>query len=182
MTTMISNIPRVLLEEIFLTLPLKSLRAVRLTCKSWNSLTKSESFRNMYISKAATREEEESMMIALMDYNLCFMKVIVDDVDSSIEFIKRKPSFLEEQVKVSRVFHCDGLLLCILEDPSDVVVLNPYLGETRWIKLRYSHSLYGLQRFSYGLGYENKNSCRSVKLLRFLDLCFVINESVLIFS
>ncbi|KAG7574081.1 Galactose oxidase/kelch beta-propeller [Arabidopsis suecica] len=171
MTTMISNLPTVLIEEILIRVPLKSLRAVRLTCKSWNTLSKSRSFSKLYISKTATREEE-SMMIAMMNFDLYSMRVVVDDVDPSIAF-KRKPSFLEEQVNVSQVFHCEGLLLCIFKDNTKVVVWNPYCGETRWIEPRFSHRPRGWDRFSYALGYKDKESCDSFKFLRFIDyFCF----------
>ncbi|XP_019099766.1 PREDICTED: F-box protein At2g38590-like [Camelina sativa] len=172
MTTMISNLPRVLIEEIFCRVPLKSLRAVRLTCKSWNTLSKSRSFRKLYIGKRATREEE-SMMIAMMNFDLHSMRLVVDDVDPSIKF-KRKPSRLfDKQVKISQVFHCEGLLLCIFkDDDSKFVVWNPYSGKTRWIEPRYSHRPKGwdrADRFSYALGYENKKFCSGVKFLRFID-------------
>ncbi|CAL9236054.1 unnamed protein product [Arabidopsis halleri] len=183
MTTMISNLPTVLIEEIFFRVPLKSLRALRLTCKSWNTLSNSRSFRKLYISKTATREEE-SMMIAMMNFDLYLMRVLVDDVDPSKAFkkkrkrrkkkesivFKRKPRFLDEQVKISQVFHCEGLLLCILkEDDTRVVVWNPYLGQTRWIQLRYYYRPHGDDRFVYALGYKDKESCGSFKLLRFID-------------
>ncbi|KAG7638970.1 unnamed protein product [Arabidopsis thaliana] len=179
MTTMISNLPRVLIEEIFFRVPLKSLRAVRLTCKSWNTLSKSRSFRKLYISKRATREEE-SMMIAMMNFDLYSMGVVVDDdVDPSKAFkkkrnkksiaFKRQPIFLDEQVKISQVFHCEGLLLCFLkEDDTRVVVWNPYCGQTRWIQLRYSHRPHK-DRFIYALGYKDKESRGSFQLLRFVD-------------
>ncbi|EFH56014.1 hypothetical protein ARALYDRAFT_482868 [Arabidopsis lyrata subsp. lyrata] len=135
MTTMISNLPTVLIEEIFVRVPLKSLRAVRLTCKSWNTLSKSRSFLKLYISKTATREEE-SMMIAMMNFDLYLMRVVVDDVDPSKAFkkkrkrrkkkesiaFKRKPCFLDEQVKISQVFHCEGLLLCILKEDDTRII------------------------------------------------------------
>ncbi|XP_010512985.1 PREDICTED: F-box protein At2g38590-like [Camelina sativa] len=166
---MISNLPSVLIEEIFCRVPLKSLRAVRLACKSWNTLSKSRSFRKLYIGKKETREEEPTM-IAMMNFDVHLMRLVVDDVNPSIKF-KRKPSRLfDEQVKISQVFHCEGLLLCIFkDDDSKFVVWNPYSGKTRWIEPRYSHRPKGWDRFSYALGYENKKFCSGVKFLRFID-------------
>ncbi|KAG7583119.1 F-box-like domain superfamily [Arabidopsis suecica] len=138
------NLPRDLVEEILSRVPLKSMKTVRLTCKKWDDLSKSQSFTKMHIGQVARVEEH-----------------------------KGKHTCLDEQVKISQVFDCEGLLLCILKDDSRFVVWNPYLGQTRWIKSRYFSSPDEWdQRFCYGLGYVNKESCRSYKLLRFLDYFF----------
>nr|AAD22333.1 hypothetical protein [Arabidopsis thaliana] len=81
-------------------------------------------------------------MILLMDYNLYLISVVVDG-DPYIE--------------------CKDTRL---------VVWNPYWGLTRWIEPRYSHHLIGCARFSYALGYVGNISCRSHKLLRFIDYFF----------
>ncbi|CAH8265185.1 unnamed protein product [Arabidopsis lyrata] len=83
MTTMIYNLPRDLIEDIISRVPLKFMKAVRLTCKSWNDLSKSESFSKMHIGKSTRKGE--SMMIAMMPHNLYLMSGVVDDVDPSIE-------------------------------------------------------------------------------------------------
>ncbi|CAH8265186.1 unnamed protein product [Arabidopsis lyrata] len=169
MTTMISNLPKDLIEEILSRLSWKSMKAVRLTCKSWNNLSKSE----MYIGKST--REGQSMMIAMMPHNLYLMSCVVD-VDPSIEH-KGQLSFLHNQVSISRVFHYEGLILCILKDVTRIVVLNPYLGQTRWIKLRFSHCQQRFDMFSYALGYEHKESCRSFKFLRFIDYFYKAPET-----
>ncbi|CAH8261964.1 unnamed protein product [Arabidopsis lyrata] len=66
-----------------------------------------------------------------------------------------------KQVKIARVFHCDGLLLCITKDDR-LVVWNPCLGENRWIPLRTDYK--GITMFA--LGYQNNKSCHSYKILR----------------
>ncbi|XP_010509178.1 PREDICTED: putative F-box protein At5g41510 [Camelina sativa] len=165
-TTMVSNLLRYLIEEIISWLPLKSMKAVRLTCKSWDDLSKSESFRKKHIGKATRKGE--SMMIAMMPNNLYLMSGFVDEVDPSIEH-KGQISFPSKQVSIDRLFHYEDLILCILKDVTRIVVWNPYLGQTRWINLRFSHRPYIWDSFSYGLGYEDKESCRSLKLLRFVD-------------
>ncbi|KAG7574082.1 F-box domain [Arabidopsis suecica] len=169
MTTMISNLPKDLIEEILSRISWKSMKAVRLTCKSWNNLSKSE----MYIGKST--REGQSMMIAMMPHNLYLMSCVVD-VDPSIEH-KGQLSFLHNQVSISRVFHYEGLILCILKDVTRIVVLNPYLGQTRWIKLRFSHCQQRFDMFSYALGYEHKESCRSFKFLRFIDYFYKAPET-----
>ncbi|CAA7032782.1 unnamed protein product [Microthlaspi erraticum] len=120
--TSMSNLPNELVEEILSRVPLKP---VRLTCRNWNGLCKSQSFRMLHIGRlSAAMKEGETQMIAMIG-------------------------------------------------DSRFLVWNPYLGQTRWIKPRISHS-----SFSYALGYEDKKkgkSCRSVKLLRYKD-CYDYNE------
>ncbi|KAF8083431.1 hypothetical protein N665_0772s0002 [Sinapis alba] len=168
--TKISDLPVNLVEEILSKVPLKSMRAVRLTCKQWDALSKSRSFSKMHIDKLSVVREGESTIIALMENNLYHMKVVlVDNEDPFIE-LKGKLTCQDKQSKISQVFHCDGLLLCVLEDDyTKVIVWNPYWGQTRSIECRYSHLPHGWDRFSYALGYEDKGSCRSYKFLRFID-------------
>ncbi|KAF8083435.1 hypothetical protein N665_0772s0005 [Sinapis alba] len=173
-TTKISDLPVNLVEEILSRVPLKSMRAVRLTCKGWETLSKSRSFSKIHIDKLSAVKESESMIIAMMDYNLYLMKVVL--VGNEDPFVERKGKLtcLDKQIKISEVFHCDGLLLCVLEDDdTKVIVWNPYLGQTRSIEESryYSHRPDGWDRFIYALGYEEKGSCscRSYKFLRFID-------------
>ncbi|ESQ46591.1 hypothetical protein EUTSA_v10000467mg [Eutrema salsugineum] len=166
-----SNLPSELVEEIVSRVPLKSMRAVRLTCKKWNTLSKNQA---RYTSEkrqehAATREGE-SQMIVLKDYNVYLMSVISNgiDTDPSTE-CKGKLTCLNEQVQIYKVFHCEGVLLLVLKDDM-LVVWNPYSGQTRLIVPRYS--CHGQERSSYALGYVNKKNqtCRSHKILRYSDV------------
>ncbi|KAL0695246.1 hypothetical protein Bca4012_062426 [Brassica carinata] len=142
--------------------------ADRSTCKDWDTLSKSRSFSKMHIDRLRAVREGESVMVAMIDYNLYLMKVVL--VDNENPVIERKGK-LNTQIKISNVFHCDGLLLCVLkDDATKVVVWNPYRGQTRSIEFRYyTHRSYRWDRFSYALGYEDKGSCRSYKFLRFID-------------
>ncbi|KAG2303668.1 hypothetical protein Bca52824_032319 [Brassica carinata] len=94
----------------------------------------------MHIDKIRAVREGESMMIAMIDYNLYLMRVVL--VDNEDPFIE-----------------CKG-------DDTKVIIWNPYWGQTRSIESRYSHRPNGWDRFSYALGYEDKGSCRSYKFLR----------------
>ncbi|CAG7864866.1 unnamed protein product, partial [Brassica rapa] len=144
--TKISDLPVNLVEEILYKIPLKSMRTVRLTCKECDTLSKNRSFSKMHIGKLRAVKEGESLMIAMIDYNLYLMKVTL--VDNENPFIECK------------VFHCDGLLLCVLDDDdTKAIVWNPYWCQTR------------RDMFSYALGYEDKGSCPSYKFLRFIDQC-----------
>ncbi|EOA28442.1 hypothetical protein CARUB_v10024649mg [Capsella rubella] len=157
-TAMISNLPKDLLEEILSKLPFNSMKAVCLTCKTWNDLSKTESFAKMHICKAT---------------RCTFVYDDRDDTSQSLsnEQLQHKCQlrFLNNQVSIYRVFHYEGLVLCILKDVTRIVIWNPFLRQTRWIKLRFSHRTDVWDTFRYALGYEVKGSCRSVKFLRFLD-------------
>ncbi|KAF2549403.1 hypothetical protein F2Q70_00020455 [Brassica cretica] len=108
-------------------------------------------------------------MIAMIDYNLYLMKVTL--VVNENPFIECKGK-LNKQNKISQVFHCDGLLLCVLDDDdTKAIVWNPYWCQTRCLEFRYFHRPYRRDMFSYALGYEDKGSCRSYKFLRFIDQC-----------
>ncbi|CAA7032914.1 unnamed protein product [Microthlaspi erraticum] len=168
--TMMSNLPSDLVEEILSRLPLKSMRSLRLTCKNWNALLKSRSFTKLHTDKEeAARKEGESQKIVMMDNDVYLMSIVVNDmnVDSSIE-LKGKLTCLDEQVTISQVFHCEGLLLCILRNDSRLVVLNPYLGQTKWIE---TYPFNKRESYKYAFGYVSvkNNSCRSLKILRFTD-------------
>ncbi|XP_019084299.1 PREDICTED: putative F-box protein At5g41500 [Camelina sativa] len=164
--TMISNLPRDLIEEIISRAPWNSMKAVRLTCKSWNNIAKSESFTKMHIGKV-TREGEATMIMKEEPHGLYLMSGFVD-FDPSIKVIGQL-RFRNNQVTIYRILHFEGLLLCILQEVSRIVVWNPYLVQTRWIMIRYSHRPHRCDYFNYALGYQDKKYCRSIKFLRFID-------------
>ncbi|CAH8260751.1 unnamed protein product [Arabidopsis lyrata] len=167
--TKISDLPRDLTEEVLSRLPVTSMRAVRFTCKNWNSLSKDRSFRKKHlrgaISAAKKKQTKEFQVIMMIQYRVYLFSVNL--LNPSIERIGKLISLdVEDRVDISKIFHCHGLLLCITKDISRLVVWNPYSGQTRWIQPR--NSYHRLDR--YALGYEEKkNSCRSYKILRFMD-------------
>ncbi|CAN6881953.1 unnamed protein product [Brassica oleracea] len=66
-------------------------------------------------------------------------------------------------------FHCDGLLLCTTGE-DELVVWNPCLGETTWIKHSEGSKKVKERKPMYALGrYENNQSCHSYKILMFWD-------------
>ncbi|CAG7882290.1 unnamed protein product [Brassica rapa] len=169
--TKISDLPVNLVEEILSKVPLKYMRAVRLTCKEWDTLSKSRSFSKMHIDKISAGES--MMVVVLMRYNLYLMNVVLVVNEDPLIECKGQLSCLDKQnYKISHVFHCDGLLLCVLKDDyTKVIVWNPYWGQTRLIECRYSVGPNRWFWFSYALGYEDKggSSCRAYKFLRFID-------------
>lgn len=84
----------------------------------------------MHIGKAAATREDESCMIVMRDHNVYLTSVVVDENPSTKSL--GKLTCLDEQVKISQVSHCEGLLLCTLKDDNTrFVIWNPYLGQTR---------------------------------------------------
>ncbi|XP_010501254.1 PREDICTED: F-box/kelch-repeat protein At3g13680-like [Camelina sativa] len=156
--TTISDLPCDLVGEILSRVPLTSLGATRSTCKKWEALSKNQIFGKK--SRAAARKQFLGFM--MKDARVCSLKFDLqgirnhgDLVDPSINQVS-----LLNQVEVHRVFHCDGLLLCVLKDSSRLLVWNPYLGQTRWIEPRQNFDV--LDR--YAIGYDKKN--RNHKILR----------------
>ncbi|EFH60346.1 hypothetical protein ARALYDRAFT_480681 [Arabidopsis lyrata subsp. lyrata] len=167
--TIMSDLPRDLLAEILSKVPLTSLRAVRFTCKKWNDLSKDRSFHKKQIIEAKKKQLKEFEVIMMRNFRVYLTSVdIHSDVDPSFTpkgtLISLNDDANHHQVdNVSKVFHCDGLLLCITKDLNfRLVVWNPYFGQIRWIKPRNSYHILD----SYAFGYdENKNH----KILRFKD-------------
>lgn len=149
----IFDLPGELLEdEIFSRVAMTSLRSVRSTCRKWNSLCKNR----ILFGKAAAAKKQFMMMdsrISLMNLDLP-----KDDGDPSIKQVS-----LLDQIEISKVFQCNGLLLCFLKDCSRLLVWNPYLAQTRWIEPRISFQ--SSDRFAVGHHDNNLNH----KILRISD-------------
>uniref|UniRef100_M4E108 F-box domain-containing protein n=1 Tax=Brassica campestris TaxID=3711 RepID=M4E108_BRACM len=60
---MIFNLPVDLLEEILSRVLLKSIGAVRSTCKNWNVLSKDERFANKHIEKTAASQRDKEVLV-----------------------------------------------------------------------------------------------------------------------
>ncbi|KAF3575968.1 hypothetical protein DY000_02035421 [Brassica cretica] len=151
----IFDIPGELLEdEIFSRVPMTSLRSVRSTCRKWNTLCKNR----IFFGKETAAKKQFMMMdsrICLMNFDPC---KDINLVDPSIKQVS-----LLDQIEISKVFQCNGLLLCVLKDCSRLLVWNPYLAQTRWIEPRISFQ--SSDRFA--LGHDNNNL--NHKILRISD-------------
>ncbi|KAH0886920.1 hypothetical protein HID58_063016, partial [Brassica napus] len=156
----IFDIPGELLEdEIFSRVPMTSLRSVRSTCRKWNTLCKNR----IFFGKETAAKKQFMMMdsrICLMNFDPCNL------VDPSIKQVS-----LLDQIEISKVFQCNGLLLCVLKDCSRLLVWNPYLAQTRWIEPRISFQ--SSDRFA--LGHDNNNL--NHKILRISDEHHPITKS-----
>ncbi|AEE76258.1 F-box family protein [Arabidopsis thaliana] len=131
--TMMSDISQDLLEEILSRVPITSLRAVKSTCKRWKDLLNDPSFSKKYGGK----RDNEFLAIMTSGSRASLMSVNLhgprDNKDLEDPFIKQIGELNQDQI--FKVFHCDGLLLCITnEDNTRLVVWNPYLAQTRCIQ------------------------------------------------
>ncbi|KAG2306300.1 hypothetical protein Bca52824_026048 [Brassica carinata] len=141
MKTKISNLPVDLLEEILSRVPVKSIGAVRSTCKNWNVLSKDQRFANKHIEKAAASQRDKEILV-----------ITVNTKDDLIS--------LSQAVSVHHVFYCNGLLLCLWRGiKRGFVVCNPYWGKRRWI-ICPTERWYEMFAFGYD------KSCRIHKILR----------------
>nr|VDD45676.1 unnamed protein product [Brassica oleracea] len=168
MTTMISNLPVDLLEEILSRVLLKSIGAVRSTCKNWNVLSKDERFANKHIEKTAASQRDKEVLVITVNtkdhlISVKFYDFHKKNFDPSINrngiLITREKS--DQVVSVRHVFYCNGLLLCLWKgnDKRRLLVCNPYWGKTRWIESP-TERYYKMFAFGYD------KSCRTHKILR----------------
>ncbi|CAH8254377.1 unnamed protein product [Arabidopsis lyrata] len=158
--TKMSDLSHDLVEEILCMVPITSLRAVRSTCKLWNVLSK-----NRILCKAEARNQ--FLGFTMMNHRLYSMRFNLHGIglnEDGEEFtdpsIKPIGDILN-QVEISKVFYCEGLLLCVTRNHSSkLVVWNPYLGQTRWIQPSNDYHI----GVTYALGYDNN---KNHKILRF---------------
>ncbi|CAA0383352.1 unnamed protein product [Arabidopsis thaliana] len=157
---MMSDLPLDLVEEILSRVPAASLKRLRSTCRRWNALLKDRRFTEKHFHKAP----KESIVLMLKEYRVFPISVNLKVTPPSVDF-KGALGYSHsnsEQVVITEVFHCDGLLLCTTNDDR-LVVWNPCLGETKWIQLKVDYRRYVS---IFALGYiQNNESCRSYKIL-----------------
>ena len=163
---MISDLPADLLDEILSRVPATSLIRLRSTCKQWYNLFKDQ----MFAEKHLRNVPKQLRVLTLKENRLFLPSVDLNFVPPSIEFsdeLSLNNSNNSEEVHIDSAFHCDGLLLCTTRD--ELVVWNPCLGETMWIKHSEGSKRVKERKPMYALGYENNQSCRSYKILMFWD-------------
>ncbi|KAF8086579.1 hypothetical protein N665_0620s0017 [Sinapis alba] len=165
--TMISKLSTELVEEILSRVPMTSTRSVRCTCRNWNTICKDVTFTNKHL--AQTTSKGEILTVVMMNCSLHLMRVNLQrGTDPTIKTTGKLISFDDSyQVVVSRVCHCDGLLLCTTEAYSWLAVWNPFTGHTRWISVEPTSVHHRKLWYSHALGYEKGKSGRVYKILRF---------------
>lgn len=108
MTTM-SNLLEDLVGEILSRVPTSSLRSVRSTCKTWTALSKTQ--KNF--------ARHQFMGFLMMDSRVCYLKFNLQGIlkDDDGDFVapsgSTKQISIPNQVDISKIFHCDGVLLCM---------------------------------------------------------------------
>ncbi|VYS58359.1 unnamed protein product [Arabidopsis thaliana] len=164
----LSDLPRNMAEEVLSRVPVTSLRRLRFTCKKWNTLSRCRSFAKKHLVRQAkvAAKKREYKVVMMMDFRVYLMRI---NLQNNVELcIKRERELLfpdaSDQIYVRHVFHCDGLLLCIMKDNPRLVVCNPYSGQTRWIET--TNNPQRLDAYSYALGYNS--STKSHKILSFV--------------
>ncbi|KAL1202661.1 putative F-box protein [Cardamine amara subsp. amara] len=170
--TKMSDLPRDLEEEVLSRLPVTSLRAARSACKKWNTLSKYGNFTKKHLAQVKTAAAKELMVVMVMDFRVYLIDLNLHGIhkgfDPSINFQGKLVSLNDSgPVDISRVYHCDGLILCVTKDFTRFVVWNPYWGQTLWLKPRTPHKR--PDWYIFAIGYQNSKSCRSHKILRFVD-------------
>ncbi|KAF8097457.1 hypothetical protein N665_0289s0044 [Sinapis alba] len=159
---MISDLSHDLESEILARVPSKSLAKLQTTCKRWYTLFKDPKFvkKNNNLCKAS----KEVML--LLDYKVYSISVnrVHNSFEASVDFTGKLISLEDSKdIELSRIFPCNGLILCVTKYFTSLVVWNPCTGETRSIK-----PIHVSQRAdSYAFGCGNIESSRhNYKILR----------------
>ncbi|KAG2334137.1 hypothetical protein Bca52824_005317 [Brassica carinata] len=129
-----------------------------------------------HLAAEAAKKKDHPLVVTMMNYRVELMRLDLSNEDKVVVVNPEAKLAGLDQIDVREIFHCDGLLLCIpKEDHYRLLVWNPYWGrgQPRWIEHTHNHDLvdthlFGrLDRYSYGLGYNNSSS--QYKILRFID-------------
>ncbi|XP_056865289.1 F-box/kelch-repeat protein At3g13680-like [Raphanus sativus] len=145
-------------EEILRRVPMTSLKAVRSTCKKWNAVTKT-----WLLGKAAAGEQQQQHQFLTMNGRVYSFQFHLE------EYVSVKQVDLLNELEVSKVYHCDGLVLCVAMENSKLVLWNPYLCQTRLIGPRESFNIKDRHAIGYGYDSNSNSNERNHKILRFVD-------------
>ncbi|CAF1932438.1 unnamed protein product, partial [Brassica napus] len=154
-------LPEDLLVNILSKVPLASLARFRSVSKRWKALINYLRFKKSSID-SRPKKNTKSSQIMLIDSRVYLVSIDFLGAHDNIVNIKNQFSLKEPLSNSSKEvdirYHCDGLLLCITEDDR-LVVWNPCLDETTWIKPRSYYERSDI----FALG---KSSCNKFKILR----------------
>ncbi|KAL0862034.1 hypothetical protein Bca101_041152 [Brassica carinata] len=158
---MISDLPNDLESDILSRVPAKSLWELRTTCKRWYALFRDREFAEK--NKRLGESVKESMLLSDLSVYAIAGGDLLQNNNGSIEFTGKLTNLNgSSDLKISEIFHCDGLMLCSMA--SELVVWNPCTGQTRSIEPRTSYRYDD----ACALGYTTSSSSghRSYKILR----------------
>uniref|UniRef100_M4CR74 F-box domain-containing protein n=1 Tax=Brassica campestris TaxID=3711 RepID=M4CR74_BRACM len=166
------NVPRELEDEILSRVPEKSLARFRSVCKQWNTQLVDETFLEQHSSRMDYNYDDYGDQHRIIINNACSRLSSLDMVGPSsasindISLINRKyPHEMRKRIKVYKIVHCTGLLLCVMDN--QLLVWNPMLKETRWVKCGSDFHCFD---DAYGLGFVRQSpppTHRSYKIVRF---------------
>ncbi|RID50227.1 hypothetical protein BRARA_H00972 [Brassica rapa] len=162
--TMMCDLPHDLLgEKILAKVPITSLKAIRSTCKLWNVLSK-----DFIVGKTTSRQHEFLGFMTIRS-KVCSLRFGLRGIHNQDALVdpSTKQVRLLDQVEITKIFHCDGLVLCVTKENSKLLVWNPYLGQTKWIETRKQLHKSDM----YALGCNNNSKVPNYKILR-LHCCY----------
>ncbi|KAF3601927.1 hypothetical protein F2Q69_00037093 [Brassica cretica] len=113
-----SQLPRDLVEEeILCRVPALSLRRLRSTCKRWNRLFKDSRFARNHFEKA---KKKSFVLMLTKEFRIFSLNVHLRGMPSAefegeLSLFDKQRSSNSAILDISQVFHCDGLLLCIIK-------------------------------------------------------------------
>lgn len=100
--------------------------------------------------EAAAQQPQQYLTMNAKLYSL--ERFQADFVDVSVKEVD-----LLNELEVSKVYHCDGLVLCVAKDKKEepkLVLWNPYLCQTRWIEPREEFN----KNNRFAIGYDDGGS------------------------
>ncbi|KFK34027.1 hypothetical protein AALP_AA5G092400 [Arabis alpina] len=167
--TKLSDLTDDLVGEILSRVTLTSLIAVRSTCKLWNALSK-----KLILGKRAESRKQQFLEFIKISSRVCSMKFDRKGIrNEEEEFIdpSTKQVSVFDGIRVSQIFCCDGLLLCVPMEEDDsitrVIVWNPYLGQIRWIEPRTKFGRYD----GFALGFDNNGNHKILRSVYERGIC-----------
>ncbi|CAN8284143.1 unnamed protein product [Cochlearia groenlandica] len=147
--------------------PLKRCSSI-VSSSSANRRRSSTVFCDLPQSAAAAKHQFFGFMT--FDYHLCSVRFCFKEEDDHSVDLSVKHVDCLNHLEVLKVFHCDGLVLCVLKDSSKLVLWNPYLSETISISPRTSFH------------FSDRYALCNHKILRFYAYQFGLREGHIIFE
>lgn len=121
---------------------------------------------------SARHHHHQFLGFITVDFKVCSLRFRKEKEEEEVDLSIKQVGLLN-QYEIRSVFHCDGLLLCVLkDDKSKLLAWNPYLGQTRIISPRTEEEFHVLDTYLFGYDMNNPNH----KMLRFYGLVFEMYE------
>ncbi|XP_010412707.1 PREDICTED: putative F-box/LRR-repeat/kelch-repeat protein At1g11620 [Camelina sativa] len=160
------TLPRDLEDEILSRVPDKSLARFRCGCKQWNTQLVEETFLEQHSSRMHNYSGCGEDQIIIKGARNRINSVASPSLTVQNLTLINKRLMVHEfgnRVRVYKIVHCTGLLLCVMEN--QLLVWNPFLKVTRWVKCSSD-----FHRFddAYGIGFIRQSPTQhNYKIVRF---------------